>query len=257
MKTIFIRVSIILFALVTGTIIFLLLAYAGDKTKGPLDDFATSLNKAFSSFEKHMVDTRSGRSISLKWFDRYRNSTITMNKPDTLFLGAYDDNTTESYESIIGIEDSINCKLPIISLYSAWGSKKNEVFPLLRSQAIYDLGSIPMITWEPWLDDFDPTIFSVDPSAVNKNKDRLKEITAGKFDAYINKWVSDAKSFGHPFFLCFGHEMNDPYRYPWGPQNNKPEDFISAWRHIAERFKMAGAKNAIWLWSPHPAYSYK
>lgn len=55
-------------------------------------------------------------------------------------------------------------------------------------------------------------------------------------------------------FLRFAHEMNDPYRYPWGPQNNKPEEFIQAWRHVVNRFKGIGADNVIWLWSPHLAY---
>lgn len=257
MKTILFRIALILFALVAGTAIFLLLAYAGDKTKGPLDDFVTVVNSKVAKLEKNIVDTRESRSASLKWFDRYRNSTVVMNKPDSFFLGAYDDNTLESYESIIELEDSIKNKLPIISIYTAWGSKKNEVFPVLRAQAIYDLGSMPMITWEPWLDDFDPALFPVDAQATNKNKGGLQAIAEGKFDAYIDEWAADAKSFGHPFFLRFGHEMNDPYRYPWGPQNNKPQDFIAAWRHIADRFRSIGATNAIWLWSPHPAYPYK
>jgi hypothetical protein len=257
MKTILLRVSLVIIAITFGTCFFLLLSYAGGKTKGPLDDLAVSVNKKIASFEKKIVDTRESRSASLHWFDRYRNSKVVMNKPDTIFLGAYDDNTAESYESIISLEDSIDHQLAIVSLYTAWGSKKSEVFPVLRAQAIYDLGSIPMITWEPWLDDFDPLLFPVDADALNKNKGGLKNITQGKFDAYIDKWATDAKNFGAPFFLRFGHEMNDPYRYPWGPQNNKPADFIAAWKHIKERFTMAGADNVIWIWSPHPAYSYK
>src|SRR5919112_6448969 len=115
-----------------------------------------------------------------------------------------------------------------------------------------------MITWEPWLDDFDGhvTTAGVEP-LTNKNTNGLKAIADGKFDGYIDKWAADAKDFAAPFFLRFGHEMNDPYRYPWGPQNNKPEDFISAWKHIRGQFHKVGAENAIWVWSPHPAYSYK
>jgi hypothetical protein len=256
MKTILIRITLVAIAIVLGTSIFLLLAYAGDKTKGPLDDLMTTVNSSVAKFEKHAVDTRESRSTSLKWFDRYRNSAVVMNKPDSFFIGAYDDNTAESYESIIALEDSIKNKLPIISLYTAWGSKKTEVFPTLRAEAIYDLGSMPMITWEPWLDDFDPDLFPADVNAASKNKGGMKAIAEGKFDDYINKWAAEAKNFRHPFFLRFGHEMNDPYRYPWGPQNNKPEDFIAGWRHIKDRFKAIGATNVIWVWSPHPAYPY-
>jgi len=50
--------------------------------------------------------------------------------------------------------------------------------------------------------------------------------------------------------------MNDPYRYPWGPQNNSAKEFKAAWRHIRNVFNSVGAKNVIWIWSPHPAYGY-
>jgi hypothetical protein len=217
---------------------------------------AILLNKNIASLEKEMVDTRESRSSSLKWFDKYRHNKTLLNKPDVLFLGAYDDNTAESYESIIALEEAMNTHLPVMSLYTAWGSKRHQVFPVLRAQAIFDLGSVPMITWEPWLDDFDPQVFPVSDE-LNKNKNGLKAVAAGKYDAYIDKWANDAKNFAAPFFLRFGHEMNDPYRYPWGPQNNTSEDFIAAWKHVRERFIKAGAVNAIWIWSPHPAYSYQ
>ena len=256
MKTFLFRFSLVIIALAFGSGIFCLLVYAGDKSKGPLDDLITTVNSNVASLEKKMISTRESRSVSLKWFDHYRNSTVVMNAPDTFFWGAYDDNTTESFESIVSLEDSLHARLPIISLYTAWGSKKNEIFPLLKAQAIYDLGSIPMITWEPWLDDFDQALFDTKGENTNKNKDGLQAIADGRFDAYIDKWAQDAKKFGAPFYLRFAHEMNDPYRYPWGPQNNHPETFIAAWRHVADRFQKAGAKNVIWVWSPHPAYSY-
>jgi beta-mannanase len=49
--------------------------------------------------------------------------------------------------------------------------------------------------------------------------------------------------------------MNDPYRYPWGPQNNETADFLDAWRHVVDRFRAAGADNVVWIWSPHLAYA--
>jgi len=56
-----------------------------------------------------------------------------------------------------------------------------------------------------------------------------------------------------PYTTLF--RSNDPYRYPWGPQYNKPEDYIAAWKHVVDRFRKAGADNVIWIWSPHPAYT--
>jgi len=256
MKTAFFRTLRIVIAITLGACLFILLSYAGSKSKGPLEDVAILLNKNLASFEKKIVDTRESRSKSLHWFDKYRNNRDALERPDVMLLGAYDDHTAESYESIISLETALGTKLPLISLYTAWGSKRTQVFPILRAQAIYDLGSVPLITWEPWLDDFDPLLFPVSAGLSDKNKGGMKAIAEGKFDAYIDKWATDAKNFGAPFFLRLGHEMNDPYRYPWGPQNNKPEDFVAAWIHVRERFHKMGAENAVWVWSPHPAYSY-
>jgi hypothetical protein len=257
MKTILIRTTRIVIALGLGSLLFLLLSYAGSKSKGPLDDMAILLNKNIATIEKQIVDPRHSRAASLHWLERYRNNKNMLNKPDVMFLGAFDDHTVESYESIISLEHALETELPIISLYTAWGSKRTQVFPVMRAQAIADLGSIPMITWEPWLDDFDPQLYPVGEDVLTKNKNGLMLIAEGQFDTYIDKWATDAKKFGAPFFLRFGHEMNDPYRYPWGPQNNKAADFIAAWKHVKDRFTAVGATNVIWVWAPHPAYTFE
>jgi hypothetical protein len=69
-----------------------------------------------------------------------------LNAVDAILLEAYDDATREPYEKIIYLEDSLKTKLAIIYIYTAWGSKKDQVFPLVREQAIYDPGSLPMIS---------------------------------------------------------------------------------------------------------------
>ncbi|MGV3529583.1 MAG: glycoside hydrolase family 26 protein [Flavisolibacter sp.] len=256
MKTVFFRIIFLLVALAAGAVIFLLLTYAGSKNKGPLQDLFLSLNRNVASIEKRMTEKQDARAESLVWFNRYRFNPGLLNAPDTTLYGIYDDRSFASYENMVELENKLETHLPVVSIYTAWGSKADEIFPQIRAQAIYDLGSIPMITWEPWLDDFDPAQFAMDPQAVNKNKGGMRAIAEGKFDSYIDKWAQDAKDFGANFFLRLGHEMNDPYRYPWGPQNNRPEDFIAAWKHVVDRFRAIGVKNAIWVWSPHPAYPY-
>ena len=256
MKLAAIRFASILVVLLISVSLFALLIFAGSSTKGPLQDLLYTLNIKVADVENRLMDKRERRSQHMEWFNKVRNNKEALNKVDTILLGAYDDATYESYEKIITLEDSMQIKLPIISIYTAWGSKKDQVFPLLRAQAIYDLGSIPMITWEPWLNDFDPEKFPFNATVANKNKGGMRAIADGKYDAYLNKWATDAKKYGLPFYLRWGHEMNDPYRYPWGQQNNTPEEYIAAWRHVINRFKAVGATNAVWIWSPHPAYTY-
>ena len=257
MKTFAYRASTVLLVLLLGIGVFSLLLFAGQRSQGPLEDLAASVTTGVAHFEKTVVGgaVQQGRSASLAWFDRYRQSPLLLNRPDTILLGAYDNNTADSYESIVALEDSLGLKLPLIQFYSAWGSKRDQTFPMLRAQAIHDLGSVPLLTWEPWLNDFDPDVFPVAGPRKEVNVGGLKAIVSGKYDAYIDQWARDARQFGKPFFLRFGHEMNDPYRYPWGPQNNKPADFIAAWRHVVGRFRQQGATNVSWIWSPHPAYT--
>jgi len=253
MKVIFARLGSFLLVLAAGIAIFTLLVFAGDRFKGPFEDLVNGVDARVARAENKLLSANEKRAASLTWINKYRNNKTALNAVDTLLLGAYDDGTKSSYENIIKLEDAIDTKLPIVSIYTAWGGKKEQNFPLLRAQTIYDLGSIPMITWEPWLNDFDPIQYPNINS--NKNKGGMRSIAEGKYDRYIDKWAEEARKFGLPFFLRWGHEMNDPIRYPWGQQNNTPADFVAAWKHIVDRFRALGADNAIWVWSPHPAYA--
>lgn len=256
MKRIIIRIFLVLIAIGIGVGIFFILTFAGNKSYGPLTDVFRGIEYNVATMEQRIIgSSREKRSVSLTWFDQYRNDSSLILNPDRILLGAYDDRTVETYEPIIVLEDSLHTRLPIIHFYTAWGSKPTQVFPFLRAQAIWDLGSMPLITWEPWLDDFDTDEFNILSGREEPNKGGLRLIHLGFFDSYIDQWASAARDFGHPIFIRFAHEMNDPYRYPWGPQNNKPSDFIQAWQHVVERFRLAGADNVIWIWSPHPAYT--
>ncbi|PKO99942.1 MAG: cellulase [Bacteroidetes bacterium HGW-Bacteroidetes-8] len=248
------RVSVFLLTAGLGAALFLLLAYAGKGTSGPFESLFSSLNSGIVTIEKQILNIQQKRLNSMNVFVKERDNTQWLKSPDFTLYGVYDDLTAETYEPVIQLEDSLKTKFPLIQIYTAWGSKREQVFPFLRVQAIYDLGSIPVVTWEPWLNDFDPQRYNWIKESEDPNKNGLSAIARGDFDNYIDNWAGAAARFGHPLFLRLGHEMNDPYRYPWGPQNNDPKDFIAAWRHIVERFRFAGANNVIWIWSPHPGY---
>jgi hypothetical protein len=254
MQSKFVRILSFVAAIVLGCVFFLAISYLGKKSDGPISTLLLGLEKNVHNIEQKVIGVKKLRSENLKWFEEIRNDPNKLKQPNKLLLGAYDDNTMETYEPVIALEDSLHTKLPIIHFYTAWGSKREQVFPFLRAQAIYDLGSIPMITWEPWLNDFEPVQFPFVKDKENPNLGGMAAIASGEFDAYIDQWAATAAKFGHPFFLRWAHEMNDPYRYPWGPQNNKPAEFVAAWKHIKKRFEEAGATNAIFVWSPHPAY---
>lgn len=107
-------------------------------------------------------------------------------------------------------------------------------------------GSIPMVTWEPWL-----WALGLDQPAFS-----LKSIIDGDWDAYITRWALDSKAWGHPYFLRFAHEMNGTW-YPWSEQTNgnTAGQYVLAWQHVHDIFSAQGVTNVTWVWSPNVAYN--
>ena len=144
----------------------------------------------------------------------------------------------------------------MVHVYTAWGDKADQQFPVRLVTAIANMGSVPLVTWEPWLTDFDSARHPSLPLRETRDPHGLGAVARGDYDFYVDEWAAAAAAFGKPMLLRFGHEMNDPYRYPWGPQNNTKEEFIDAWRHVVDRFRKGGATNVLWVWAPHIAYQY-
>jgi len=250
------RIGFISLAILLGMGIVYILSIAGNKSKGPIENFLDSVQQGVQNIENSLLieDRVYKRKSKLLWLEKYNIEELR--NPTEILMGASDNSKKESYETILNLEDSLNTTFPIIHIYNAWGSKKSEEFPKLAVQTIVSMGSIPMVTWEPWLGDFDEEEFIGIPSIDKRDKQCLKAIADGTYDKYIREWAQDLKKINSPIYIRLAHEMNDPYRYPWGPQNNKPEDFIAAWQHVHNIFKEEGVKNALWVWSPHPSYKY-
>jgi hypothetical protein len=136
-------------------------------------------------------------------------------------------------------------KLSIASFYVPWGIRVEERFPEERMEDLREAGYVPMVTWEPWLVDFG----TLTPPDARTRSD-MALVASGRFDGYIRSWARGAVRYGHPFLLRFGHEMDNP-RYFWAVPHNKASDFVAAWKHVRDIFREEGAKNAVWVWSPH------
>lgn len=245
-------------AIIFGVGLMFALTRVGDRSKGPLEDLLTSVANTVDNLDNKYVTRRNSRKRvkEMGWFEDYRNNIDSLKHPKRIFLGAFDNNTDVSFQNILNIENKIEEKLALIHIYSAWGSKPEQRFPTKKLNAIADLGSVPVISWEPWLQDFNkakhPELKDVD----TRDKGGMMDVANGVYDFYLKTWVRDLKRYGKPVFIRLGHEMNDPYRYAWGPHNNLPEEFVLAWQYVVDYFKAAGVENVVWIWSPHPAYGY-
>ena len=252
------RILITTAALLIGVSIVFGLTKLGNSSVGPIEQLLNSMQNTVHDIEqkgiiKERVKTRGEK---LKWLEKYIKNIDQLKNPRPVLIGAFDNNAVSNFKPILNLEDSLNTTFPLIHIYTAWGSKREQEFPKKQVMDIKDLGSIPVITWEPWLTDFDANDNNnLRPSAV-RDKKGMTDVANGVYDFYIKTWALEAKKIKTPLFIRLAHEMNDPYRYPWGPQNNDAKDFVSAWKHIHDLFKTVGVKNVIWVWAPHPAYGY-
>lgn len=253
------RLAFVLVALVSAAVAVMVLTQLGTESEGPLARVLDTIGNGVTHVEHAIRERLTGgspRVRALKWFEPYWTDPARLRRPDRVLLGAYAGDATSSFDSVFSLERSLETTLPLIQIYVAWGDKPQEQFPDRLATAIRDVGSVPVITWEPWLTDFENTRHAGLPLRNARDRHGLAAVARGDYDFYIDRWAADAARFGKPVLLRFGHEMNDPYRYPWGPQNNTKEEYIAAWRHVHERFAQAGARNVLWVWSPHVAYRW-
>lgn len=250
------RLFNVILALGIGYFIIYGFAALSNTSKGPLAGFLEKLGVFVQDLERDAIleKRENSRTKKLDWFKEQRKNKFALLKTKYILFGASDDSHGESYETILNLEDSLAITFPIISIYAAWGENAEYKFPRNQVDAILRIGSIPMITWEPWLEKFSVENFPNIKPLEQRNNHGLASIAEGDYDAYIEEWANEARKVDYPIYLRVGHEMNDPYRYPWGPQNNEPSEYVAAFRHIRNVFERVGAKNVIWVWSPHLTY---
>ena len=219
-----------------------------------ISDTGARIAQSFSDAQGRAVEgvRRSSRREYLEPLRPVLDSPAALRNPQRMLFGAYDGGFPNTFAGFETFEQKLRYRFPIISIYTAWGDRPSQQFPTRLAQTIDRMGSVPMITWEPWVTDFDEKVRRNLPSRAEREYATLAAIARGEYDFYIVPWARAAAAYGKPVFLRFGHEMNDPYRYPWGPQNgNRPADFIAAWRHVHEVFQKMSAENVLWVWSPH------
>lgn len=115
------------------------------------------------------------------------------------------------------------------------------LFPTGAMTNVRTYGAIPMLDWS-----------SSSTPASSSFPNNLSAILSGHDDAYLRRFATAAKAWGHPFFLRFDEEMNGNWS-PWseGTNGNTAGQFVAAWRHVHDIFTSVGATNASWDWCPN------
>jgi Glycosyl hydrolase family 26 len=164
----------------------------------------------------------------------------------TVYLGVHVPGWLQDLSLVTAFEANAQKAVSIVMWYQGWGlTDGSQNFETSWMDAVRNHGSIPLVTWEPWLY----------TQGVNQSAYSLQNIINGKFDAYITRWAQDSQAWGYPYFLRFAHEMNGNWN-PWSEQvnGNRPGQYVLAWKHVHGIFTAQGATNVTWVWSPNVEY---
>ncbi len=163
------------------------------------------------------------------------NSVPISNKMDGNFAGCAIGAYVNGMENIASFQTAIDKKLAIVLWYVHW----QDAFPTAEANTVYANGSVPLITWEPW---------------ITSSPNTLEAIAAGSYESYVREFMQAAKDWGHPLFLRFAHEMNGNW-YPWdGCHNGQaagPENYKQAFIYIYNVRQQVGATNVYLVWCPN------
>lgn len=192
-----------------------------------------------------------GRTKGSVWFDGITlapgtpppSPKYTEKKPQAIYTGVAVDSTPGNMTLLSQFEKTASKAASIYGFYQPWGASPTlRTFQPKWMNTIRNHGSIPLITWEPW----NPEEGTIQPTY------RLQQIISGKFDPYIIQFAQAARTWGHPFFLRFAHEMNTD-TYPWSElvNGNEPGQYVLAWKHVYNIFAEQGVTNVTWVWSPY------
>jgi len=152
------------------------------------------------------------------------------------------DNGVTEFSNADNASDKLNQKFDILSFYIPWDKNIETNFNWNILDSVFSRKSIPLITWEPWLNTFENDLDSI--PHVNDL------ILSGYLDDYLKEFALKLKNINKPIFLRYAHEFDNPF-YPWyDNRENAASLFIKAWRHVNTIFKENRADNVIWIWNP-------
>lgn len=166
-----------------------------------------------------------------------------------LLSGIFDPLTDTGISSLqlLGSSTSRKAGADIVSGYISWGDGPECFLPAGYAYSIYNAGSIPLITWEPW-----QRLFNNEQDSVGIHGDRevFKRICEGRYDAYIRRFCHEIASFKRPVFIRFAHEFDNP-AYPWSSTGgNTAESFRLAWQYLHHFFSREQVDNVAWVYTP-------
>jgi hypothetical protein len=135
--------------------------------------------------------------------------------------------------------------------YSSSGTTPSS-FTGQEVQNLLNNGYRPVVTWEMMYSQY-PRLDPVQP--------RFDQLLAGNFDSYIDAFADKIKSYNDTIIMRIFHEFEGNW-YPWSltENNHDPAMYVTAFRHVVDRFRARGATKVQWMWcvnaEPKPYRDY-
>lgn len=155
-------------------------------------------------------------------------------------IGAFLGENPPTKQTINEFEDMIGKDIAAVSFYQGMGPVYPPYFPSsflnenVRYHDGYDTKTVIHVTFEPWVS--------------------LDDISRGIYDNYFRSYASQCKDWKDEIRFRFGHEMihdDNPATDGWYPWQDKPTQYVEAFRHVHDIFEEVGADNVKFVWSPN------
>lgn len=154
-----------------------------------------------------------------------------------------------STESIRSYENASGKNIAIGAFSSEWSV--NRSFPYEEAEIVRQNGAIPYIRL---MLRSDIRQYRSEPLFT------LNRIRDGHYDPDLSHWAAGAANFGTPIIVEWGTEVNGrwfPWNGYWNGDEDGPQKFRDAYRHIIDLMRKNKADNLIWVfhlnWNSVPA----
>jgi len=83
-------------------------------------------------------------------------------------------------------------------------------------------------------------------SYTHKGGVRWEDVASGTYDTLIDQRAQEITDFGHPVAFTFQHEPDNQIDREGQPRAGTPAQYCDAYRHVIDRFRADGVKNATY-----------
>jgi ferric-dicitrate binding protein FerR (iron transport regulator) len=135
---------------------------------------------------------------------------------------------------VTNLESRIGRPLAVVHQYEAFTDYDGKrLFPTAVQRSWSQGGRLLAIAWKP---------------RIGNQQLRWSDVAAGRYDsAYVDVLARKAAAWGHPFFLAIHHDPEESVDTDGSGMTTA--DYVHMWRHIHDRFALAGADQVAWTWT--------